>query len=69
MNIKKITYLSPEGTQFVFEEDVKKNMSPKQFKKWREKSIGSTYLLLPSGGGGIYPWDIEKFIRLDKQGL
>jgi len=69
MNIKKITYLSPEGTQFVFVEDIKKNMSPKKFKKWEEMSRGSTCLALPNGLLGIYPHDLAKFIRLDEQGL
>ena len=66
MNIKKITYTSPTGTKFVFIEDIKANMSPKQFRKWEEKSMGSTCLLLPNGSSGIYPYDLEKFIRLDK---
>ena len=69
MNIKKITYTNPTGTKFVFLEDIKWNMSPEKFKKWEDKSMASTCLLLPSGSSGIFPYDLEKFIRLDKQGV
>jgi len=67
--IKEITYTSPHGIKFIFVNDIKQNMSPKQFKKWEEMSMGSTCLLLPDGSSGIYIWDLEKFIRLDKRGL
>ena len=69
MKIKEITYTSPQGIKFIFMEDIKKNMTSKQFKKWEEMSMGSTCLLLPNGSFGIYPYDLEKFIRLDKKGL
>ena len=64
--IKNITYTDPYGTEFIFVEDIKENMSPVQFKKWEEKSMGSTCLLTPHGGMGVYIWDLEKFLRLDK---
>ena len=68
-DIEKLTYTAPHGTKFVFLEDIKANMSPVEFLRWNEKSMGSTGILLPGGGLGIYPWDLEKFIRLDNQGL
>ena len=64
--IKEITYTNPYGTEFIFVEDIEKNMSPTQFKRWDKVSMGSTGLLTPHGGMGIYPYDLRKFLRLDK---
>ena len=69
MNLKNITYTDPFGTKFIFEKDIKELLPLPKFKKWQEKSRGSTCLLLPDGNIGIYPYDLEKFIRLDKRGL
>jgi len=66
--MKNITYINPDGMEFIFIEDIQRYLGKRKFNKFEKLSRGSTRLLLPSNGIGVYPRDFRKFIRLDNLG-
>ena len=43
----------------------KNKLKAGEFSKWMN---GQTGLMLPSGGFGVYPWDLERYIKWKKGG-
>ena len=66
--LRELTYTNPRGIKFLFCDDVEKVLSPEQFKKYREMSVGSTIMFVSNNIPVVYLEDIEKFLRLDAEG-
>ena len=60
-------YTSPHGSEFLFWQDVQKFLGKSEYKKFDKFMRGSTVSMLPNGDGGIYPVDLEYFLKGYKQ--